>query len=114
MSKVNLTLAYFITMILLLVGGLVLVFSAYEANILRMVGLLLGVFVCAIVNLTYFLSVFKLAVRLLVPGITSIILFILVNQGSSVERNFFCFLGVLNLLIGFGWFLIKNMKSNVQ
>jgi hypothetical protein len=114
MSKVNLTLSYFVTIILLLVSGLMWVFLAYEANILRMVGLLLGVFVCAIVNLTYFLSAFKLWVRLLVPGMICIILFILVNKGSSVERNFFTFFGVLNLLIGFVWFLIKNVKSKAQ
>lgn len=114
MPKVNLTLSYFITIILLLIGGLIWVFLGYEANILRMVGLLMAVFVCAIVNLTYFLSIFNLWMRLLVPGIVCAILFFLVNQGSSVERNFFTFFGLLNFVIGFGWFLSKNYDSKRQ
>jgi hypothetical protein len=113
MPRYNLTLPYFISLILLLVGGLMWVFLHYEPNILRMIGLLMAVFICGIINLTYFLTIFNLFIRLILPGMICLVLFILFNQGSTVEQTFFSFFGVLNLLIGIGWFISKKINSKV-
>jgi hypothetical protein len=114
MSKKNLTLPYFLVLILLLVGGLMWVFLKYQPNILRMASLLIAVLVCAIINLTYFLSYFNFWMRLLLPGITCVIIFWFLTYESKVERIFFTFFGVFNFSLGLSWFLAINFKLKSQ
>jgi hypothetical protein len=111
MTTQKLTLPYFISLIVLLLSGLIWVFSAYQPNTFRMIGLLLAVSVCAIVNLTYFLSAFKNGIRLIVPGVICTLVFLWVNRHSSVEKLFFLFFGLVNLAIGCSWWLFLSIRN---
>jgi hypothetical protein len=102
---------YFLTLLVLLVGGIWWICTCFHPGLLRFIGLLMALLACAGFNLLYFGPIRKAFVRFLLPGILTAFICLFLITGSQVEEKFFTFFGLLNLGLGTLWLIIHFLKK---
>jgi hypothetical protein len=102
---------YFLTLFVLLAGGIWWIFTNFYPELLRFIGLLMALLGCAFFNLLYFGPIRHALVRFLLPGILTAFICLFLITGSQVEEKFFTFFGLLNLALGALWLIIHFLKK---
>jgi len=116
-KNIPLNKPYIYTLVLLGIAG-VLVTIAMSVNmgagftIFGLIGTLVATGACGLMNLLYFLRSESLFVRLITPGVSIVLLVLILFHKSPSDLVFFLFFGVVNLILGVFWYVsIIKMKK---
>jgi hypothetical protein len=113
---------YWVTFFALIFAGLIwtIAYSVLGKDTFHvfMVGLLgsaMAIAACGAINLLYLLPNESLFLRLVAPGIASLLLLLILFKSSPVDMLFFTFFGIVNLGLGLFWYvsilrIIKQSK----
>ncbi|MDX2360692.1 MAG: hypothetical protein QNK23_07785 [Crocinitomicaceae bacterium] len=105
---------YIFTLVLLIIAGvfltLVVWFQQKSGSVFALgaMGTLIGTVVCGVLNLIYLIPSESLFVRLITPGVCSVLLFLTLFHSSPTDLLIFLFFGVVNLLLGIYWYVSIN------